>query len=320
MTSATPDPLRTPQAMGPGHEFDTIRRLTTRWGDLVADIGDDAAVMPPTTKQRVISTDACVDGVHFQRAWVTPREIGLRAGAAALSDLAAMGAAAEFVLVALVVPEAWDSTLGDVADGIGEQVRAAGAHIVGGNISRGHTFGITLTVVGAADRVVPRAGAQVGDLVVVTGQLGGPGSALAAWTGGHEPSEWARRRFVHPTPRLLEGQLLSAGGATAMIDLSDGLAADSRHLGAASGVHLAIDPARLPCGPGVPPEAALVSGEEYELLATIPTHALEGLMARWSAESRVPLTVIGQVVAHHAGENHVAALAGHDHFAPAQRH
>ena len=313
-TSAA-DALRPHQAMGHGREFDTIRMLMARWGDLAADIGDDAAVLPVLSAgHRVVSTDACVEDVHFRRSWITPFEVGVRAASASLSDLAAMGADADYVLVAFVVPQAWEPLLGEVADGLAVPVRRAGARIVGGNLSRGQAFGITLTVIGHAQRPVPRRGAQVGDLVVVTGRLGGPGAALAAWTAGQAPSPWARERFAAPMPRLREGRLLADGGATAMLDISDGLAADARHLGAASGVHLAHDPDLLPVGDGTAAQAALVSGEEYELLATVPPARLEALQARWWAEAEVPLTVIGRVEAALRGDEPTLDTAGHDHF------
>src|SRR5262245_9181867 len=113
MSDREPSMHREHQAMGPGHEFDTIRMLMARWGDLAVDIGDDAAVLAPVNgRARVISTDACVDGFHFRRHWITPREVGVRAAAAALSDLAAMGAYADSVLIAFVVPDDWRQTLG----------------------------------------------------------------------------------------------------------------------------------------------------------------------------------------------------------------
>lgn len=314
---AGPTRFRPHQALGTGREFDTIRALIARWGDLVADIGDDAAVLPPVQGVPVISTDACVEDVHFRRAWITPREIGVRAAAAALSDLAAMGATAGQVLVAFVVPDRWQDALLEIADGLAEPIRAAGARIVGGNLSRGATLGITLTVIGDAARPVPRSGARPGDLVLVTGRLGGPGAAIADWAAGRPPAAWARQRFTAPVPRLREGRLLARAGATAMLDISDGLAADARHLGAASGCVLTLDPSRVPCGPGVDSAAALVSGEEYELLATLPESAWPALEARWASETDVPLTVIGRVepfgtaASPAAGSEH----AGHDHFA-----
>jgi len=310
--------FRAHQVMGPGVEFDTIRMLLSRWGDLAVDIGDDAAVLPRIASgHRVVSTDACVEDVHFRRAWLTPYEVGHRAAAAALSDLAAMGARAECVLVAFAVPPSWEADLAQVADGIGSQVRAAGARIVGGNLSRGGSFAITLTVIGVAERVVSRAGAAVGDLVLVTGTLGGPGAASRAWERGGAPEAWARSRFAAPTARLAAGRALAAAGATAMQDISDGLAADARHLGAASGVWLALDVSRLPVGPGLDPASALVSGEEYELLATMPPAAFAALAGPWEAEQGIPLTAIGEVRSV-VGASGDPAVRGHDHFGTGQ--
>lgn len=336
MTTPESEGPRAHQAMGPGHEFDTIRMLMARWGDLAVDIGDDAAVLPPEgDRRRVISTDACVEDAHFRRDWITPFDVGVRATAAAISDLAAMGAAAEAVLLALVVPDSWRSLLGEVADGIAAVVRASGARILGGNLSRGERFSITTTAIGSAHTVVARRGAMPGDVLVVTGTLGGPGAAIRAWESAGEPTAWARERFVHPVPRLAEGQALAEAGAHAMLDLSDGLASDARHLAAASGVRLYIDARQLPLGADISPREALSSGEEYELLAALPPMAAERLLREWSTRFALPLTAIGSVVGVHDGgaidiggdlgdigakpheksqSGRVEFVSGHDHF------
>jgi thiamine-monophosphate kinase len=304
--------------MREGAEFDTIRALMARWGDLAVDIGDDAAVLSSLAEgTRVVSVDACVEDVHFRRAWISAREVGVRAAVAALSDLAAMGARAESVLIAFVIPEAWREQLSDVADGMGAVIREAGARIVGGNLSHGAVFSITTTVIGRARRVVSRSGARDGDLVVVTGLLGGPGAAIRAWDAGESPTVWSRGRFVAPAPRWAEGEALAEAGATAMIDISDGLAGDARHVAAASGVRLELDVARVPAGPGIAAEAAMQSGEEYELLACLPADVYDALAARWQAVSPLPLTVVGVV---HAGRDATASAdatlpRGFDHFA-----
>ena len=151
---------RAHQDMGPGREFDMIRRLMKRWDDLAVDIGDDAALLPMLTdRTRVVSVDACVEGAHFLRSWISPREVGSRAAAAAISDLAAMGASADEILLAFAVPDDWRSSLEDVADGIAQVIRQCGARIVGGNITRAEQFSITTTVIGSAVRAVPRRGA-----------------------------------------------------------------------------------------------------------------------------------------------------------------
>lgn len=304
--------------MREGAEFDTIRALMERWGDLAVDIGDDAAVLaPPTPGPRVVSVDACVEDVHFRRAWISAREVGVRAAVAALSDLAAMGARAESVLIAFVIPDGWRELLSEVADGMGAVIREAGARIVGGNLSHGAVFSITTTVIGCAKRVVSRSGAQVGDLVVVTGLLGGPGAAIEAWDAGGKPTAWSRGRFAAPAPRWAEGEALALGGATAMIDISDGLAGDARHIAAASGVRLELDAARVPAGPGVSSQAALQSGEEYELLACIPAEEYDRLMSRWATVSALRLTVVGVVSAlrDEADSAGPPASRAFDHFA-----
>ena len=324
--------------MGPGHEFDTIRMLMRRWGDLAVDIGDDAAVLPNTgdtvrDRIRVVSTDACVEGAHFLRDWISPYDVGVRSAAAALSDIAAMGARADALLVAFMVPEHWRPLLGDVADGIARVVRAAGARIIGGNLSRSDVFAVTTTAIGSANkRVVSRCGAIPGDVLVVTGTLGGPGAATRAWYADQTPSPWASARFAGPSPRLDEGTALAVAGAHAMLDISDGLVADARHLAAASAVRLQIDAGRVPVGPDISFEAALASGEEYELLAALPVEVAQHVLSEWSSRFSVPLTAIGTVVAVEQGgavdvvvddgapdsdrntHRRVEFDSGHDHF------
>jgi thiamine-monophosphate kinase len=168
-------------AMGNGAEFDAIRAMLTRWGPLAEGIGDDAAVLePPPDLRLVVSTDASVEGVHFRTGWLSAEEIGARAAAAALSDIAAMGGEARWVLVALEVPAAWQGELSALADGIGRLVQDANARIIGGNITRGERLALTLTVIGGSPSPVLRSGARVGDTLWVTGRLGGPRRALGS--------------------------------------------------------------------------------------------------------------------------------------------
>jgi thiamine-monophosphate kinase len=281
-------------AMGRGGEFDAIRAMLARWGALAEGIGDDAAVLvPPSDGQLVVSTDASVEGVHFRAGWLTAEEIGARATAAALSDVAAMGGEARWVLVALEVPEAWRAELPALADGIGRLVADANARIIGGNITRGERLALTLTVIGSTAHPVMRSGARVGDSLWVTGQLGGPRRAIAAFEAGEAPAADDRARFASPVPRLREGAWLAAIGARAMLDLSDGLSTDAGHLAAASGVRCELWADAIPCVTGATVEEALASGEEYELL--VATHAdldSVGFMRRFG----VPLTRVGRVL------------------------
>lgn len=304
--------------MGDGAEFDLIRSMVARWGSLARGIGDDAALLDvPAGHRLVASVDAAVDGVHFRRAWLTPAEIGYRATAAAMSDLAAMAATPIAVLVALSLPTAWLESITEVAEGIGEMTKAAGAIIAGGNVTRAPVFSITTTVLGSVAQPLERSGARARDRIYVTGSLGGPGAALRAFNAGRMPDEAHHRRFGHPVPRLAEARWLGRAGATAAIDISDGLLADLGHLAAASRVRLSIDLDRLPVVAGEDALTAAGSGEEYELAiaARGPIDA-----AAFEREFGVPLTEIGVAVegspavdATLAGER-VARTAGHDHL------
>jgi len=281
-------------AMGRGGEFDAIRAMLARWGALAEGIGDDAAVLvPPSDGQLVVSTDASVEGVHFRAGWLTAEEIGARATAAALSDVAAMGGEARWVLVALEVPEAWRDELPALADGIGRFVADANARIIGGNITRGERLALTLTVIGSSAHPVMRSGARVGDSLWVTGRLGGPGRAIAAFEAGDTPAPEDRARFASPVPRLREGAWLAAIGARAMLDISDGLSTDAGHLAAASGVRCELWADAIPRVAGASVEDALASGEEYELLvATDADLDADGFVRRFG----VPLTRVGCVL------------------------
>lgn len=306
----------THQALGAGGEFDAVRRLLALWGPLAQGVGDDAAVLAvPPGASLVVSTDTSVDEVHFRRTWLTPEEIGWRATAAALSDLAAMGAAPLGLTWALVLPDAWRPALDELALGVGAAARASGCPIVGGDMSRGAVLTLTVTVLGAAARPLPRSGAQPGDVVWLTGRLGGPGRALAAWLGGGRPTDVDRARFARPVARIPQGLAAAAAGATAAIDLSDGLVQDAGHMAAASGVALDLDLDALPVVPGADPVLAAASGEEYELLLTAPP----GVDLAAALPAPVPVTAIGRVVEGRGvtarrGGAVVAVAPGHDHF------
>ncbi len=305
-------------ALGPGKEFDLVRALSKRWGARAHGIGDDASILsPPAGARVVISTDTSLENVHFRPEWHGPEEIGWRATAAALSDLAAMAAAPLGILVAIVLPARWMERLDALAEGIGASAAEVGAPIVGGDLTSGEHLMIAITVVGAATEPLLRSGARAGDTLWVTGRLGGPALALAAWSEGRQPSPEARTRFVHPSPRIREAHWLAAAGATAAIDISDGLSGDATHLAAASGVRLAIDVDAVPCAVGADVSTAQRSGEEYELLVTTRTSFDDGAFLK---EFGLPLTRIGQVEEGEAGVDliiggeRVAPPAGYDHF------
>jgi thiamine-monophosphate kinase len=303
--------------LGPGAEFAIIAKLRRRWGDLSRGIGDDAALLDvPRGEQLVASTDASVEGVHFKRTWLTPREIGYRAVTGALSDLAAMGAAPLGVLVSLQLPSKALAAINGLADGVGDAVRAARTLIVGGNLARGDSVAITTTVLGHAYAPLRRTGARPGDLLYVTGTLGGPAAALRAFRSRKNPEKALRARFAHPVARIAEARWLAARGAVAAIDISDGLVADAGHLAAAMGAGVELNAERVPIMAGATLSDALTGGEEYELLVAARTPLAADEFLRTFG---IPLTAIGRMVEGPArvrvpGAPRVAALRGHDHF------
>lgn len=293
-----PDPIETP--LGPGAEFDRIRALAARWGARARGLGDDCAFLEAGGERLAVSVDLSVEGVHFTRDWLTPAEIGYRAAAAALSDLAAVAAEPLALLLALGVPAGEsEATVTALGDGVADAAADCGAAIVGGDLSRADQLVLDCCVIGRAAAAVRRSGAKPGDALVVTGALGGPLAALLAWRAGREPDPAARERFARPPSRHEAARFLAAHRAHAMIDLSDGFAGDLRHLLAASGVGAAVEVERVPVHPaaaaaaaraGEPPwRLAVRSGEEYELLAAVPADAVADLLAHCPA----PLALVG---------------------------
>ncbi|HXY29109.1 MAG TPA: thiamine-phosphate kinase [Gemmatimonadaceae bacterium] len=305
-------------ALGPGAEFDLIRELRAVWGTRARGLGDDAALLRvPAGEQLVASTDVSVEDVHFRADWLTPQEIGYRATTAALSDLAAMAASPLGVLIALAIPPGWRGRTAALAEGLGEAAARVGALIVGGDLSGSRELSIAVTVLGSVKDPLSRGGVRPGDVLWVTGALGGPGLALREWQAGRTPPADARARFARPEARIPQAQLLARSGAHAAIDISDGLLGDAQHLAAASNVRVELELDRLPAWPGVSALEAARSGEEYELLVAAPIEADLSALVR---QLGVPITRVGRASSGPPGLDatlrgeRVASPSGFDHF------
>ena len=310
------EPMRHTE-LGPGREFDLVRVLLAEWGGSASGVGDDAAVVNvPPGEKLLVTTDTSVEGVHFRREWLNHFEIGYRATASALSDLAAMAARPLGVVIALTLPAADRLEAAALATGIREGASASLCPIVGGDLTAGNTLSLTVTALGSAAAPLTRSGARVGDAVYVTGALGGPGAAVRAWLSGKEPRDQDRARFAHPIARIEAAISLAARDVTSAIDISDGLLGDLAHIAAASKVSIEIDLERIPCMPEVSALEAVGSGEEYELAVTGKGIDVSGFYD----EHGLKLTEVGRIVAgapgvqlFHAGKK-MPAPRGFDHF------
>jgi len=309
-------------------EFELIelftRALPLRGEGVLLGVGDDAAVLRPPRGEAIVATaDAVFEGVHFDRRF-TPEDVGWKALAVNLSDLAAMGARPLWALVALALPAGTEpARVARIARGLGACARRFGVAVVGGNVTRAQQLSLTVTVLGSAPAPIRRDGARPGDAVLVSGSVG---DAALGLRRGAAPALARRQR--RPAPRLALGMALR-GIASAAIDVSDGLLQDLGHVCDASRVAASVRLEELPLSPAYrratrrardPWAAALSGGEDYELCVTVPVREVRAALAA-AARARTPLSVIGtilpgaglQVVDCHGGLH--PYRQGHDHLA-----
>jgi thiamine-monophosphate kinase len=265
---------------------------------VVVGIGDDAAVLRVPDPRIVATTDLLVEGRHFRTDWSGPADIGGKAAAQNLADVAAMGAVPEALLVGLAAPAglpvAWATEL---AAGLADEAARAGAYVIGGDVSEASLIMVAVTAIGtmAGREPVTRRGARPSDVVAVAGRLGQSAAGLALLQAGLTEPAAAVAAHRRPRPPYAAGPEAATLGATSMIDISDGLLADLGHVAAASGVLIDVETARLePAGPllqaaavlDVPPlDWMLAGGEDHALAATFPPDAV--LPAHWVLIGRV---------------------------------
>lgn len=332
-------------------ELALIRAVRARsWPDrgVAIGIGDDAAVLEPAPGTRlVLTTDLLIEDVHFRRRYAEPADIGWKALAVNLSDIAAMGACPRWSLVALACPP---GTAMDEVEAFYEGLAALATEhqvaLVGGDTSASPGgWVVNVTVVGDTDRApLTRAGARPGDVLAITGDVGRSAAGHAILERREAPAGLAAEALaavtaahLRPHPRVREARwLAAAGGVTAMIDLSDGLATDLRHLARESRVGARVDLARLPLSPATrsvaralgrdPLAWATGGGEDYELLLACEPTAFDRLRSGLAQATGTPLTAVGEVLAGEADVTFVAedgqpveVAAGFEHFVTGAR-
>jgi thiamine-monophosphate kinase len=304
-------------------EFGLIARLTQGWPahpDVLLGVGDDAAILDVGNADEVLvaTCDAQVEGTHFRLDRATPQEIGRRALAVNLSDIAAMGATPRWALISLLLPPTFAvAVLDGLYAGLRAEAEAAGVALVGGNVARlAERLVVDITLLGLGHRghLLRRDGARPGNVLMVTGTLGTAAAGLRLMA----TSTWQTRLSADvaapllaaqrlPTARLAAGQWLTLHGATAALDTSDGLAADLAHLCEASGVGAQIMLDALPIRPETrlaaealgeaATDLALFGGEDYELLFTVPAELAATCATDLFAATGTPATIIGTIQA-----------------------
>ncbi|MFC1915437.1 thiamine-phosphate kinase [Chloroflexota bacterium] len=279
---------------------------------LILGIGDDAAAWYGDTSLQLVTTDSLIQDVHFSLDITPWHELGWKAMAVNVSDIAAMGGVPKYALISLALPEHTEvDNVTALYEGMIELVQQFEVAIVGGDTTRAPLVSITITVLGNAKDcdMLTRSAAKVGDKIAVTGYLGAAAAGLEMLTNklqfNPEMANQLRSAFLHPLPRVSEGQLLVGHGVKAAIDISDGLIADLSHVCKASQVGARVQVEHVPVLPAVKAnfanralELALSGGEDYELLFTASTETIDKVKEVASC----PVTIIGEIVADKIGE------------------
>jgi thiamine-monophosphate kinase len=308
------------------NEFEVIRRISALLPptptDVFLPLGDDCAVLKIGESMWAAASDMLVSGHHF-KDWATPEDVGYKAVAVNASDVAAMGGTPRFVLASCGAPDP-ETTL-RCSQGVLEACEGFDIYPLGGDTTRADALTVDVAILGElATQPVLRSGASPGDLLAVTGELGASAAGLLALERGMTGPERLIRKCLRPEPRLEAGRVAARLGATAMIDLSDGLASDVRHVCDQSKVGCKVDLDLLPINHDArelaesleqdPEILAATGGEDYELLICAPGSVLDAL----ARNVEVPLTPIGEItesdVVFMRRGDPVEGLTGWNHF------
>lgn len=314
-------------------EFDFINNIKKRYG--LKHVGDDCAVLPKDDKtDLLITADLLVEDIDFRLDWTTPELLGQKALAVSLSDIAAMGGEPRRAMTSIGVPEQlWDSDFVDrFYEGWSRLAATFGVELIGGDVSRmPDKFVVDSIVIGELPKgsAVPRSGARAGDSIFVTGTVGGAAGGLLLLESGVRFKEANNRRKelitrqLRPTPRVETGiYLRESGFASAMIDLSDGLAADLHHICGASGVGALLEADLIPFDEnlveispaGKGHQSLLSTGEDFELLFTVPMEKISSLECGIITRIGIITTNVGVIEVASGGERWFAPPAGYRHF------
>lgn len=330
--------------MSPPNEFELIAGIKKKFASLdpglVYGMGDDAAIIAPTQgAQLLFSTDALVEGVHFLTSKITPHQLGRKAMAVNLSDIAAMGGTPKYFLAAIAAPKTIEPDwIENFLEGAIDFAKKYPVALIGGDISRSlEGISLSITIIGEVESggAIPRNSANIGDFIFVTGFLGDSGAGLELLLSGESPDGEKNkliRRHLEPEARIDCGRFLSKNRlASAAMDLSDGLSSDLRHLCEASEVGAVLYEDKLPLSEELTRWSsqlendnrhyALNSGEDYELLFTVPKEKKEAIIEQWPSDFP-PLSEIGEIVKKNQnitivnsdGTRQPLALGGFDHF------
>jgi thiamine-monophosphate kinase len=309
-------------ALGEFGLIDSVVGRFTTTPDVLLGPGDDAAVVAAPDGRVVATTDLLVEGRHFRRDWSSAFDVGRKAAAQNLADVVAMGARPTALLVGLGappdLPAAWATGL---ADGLAHECALVGATVVGGDVVRSDAVVIAVTALGDLEGRAPltRSGARPGDIVALAGRLGWAAAGLAVLGRGFRSPRVLADAHRVPAPPYAAGAAAAHGGATSMIDVSDGLVQDAGHVADASGVVVSLETARIAVDPPVAEAAAafnadplawvLGGGDDHALLATFPAGAQlpEGFTAIGSVSAGEPAVLVDGAP--------WAGTPGHDHFA-----